>query len=85
MDAIPPAFAALVAIPVSLPQPAGHHPARGERAVLATGDVASFVVVVTIVTASISRDFVQEVRAQNAVEALRRSLVVQAIVLPACL
>ena len=32
----------------------------------ATGDVASFVVVVTIVTISITLDFVQEVRAQNA-------------------
>ena len=44
----------------------------------ATGDIASFVVVVTIVTISISLDFVQEVRAQNAVEALRRSVAVQA-------
>ena len=43
----------------------------------ATGDVASFVVVVTIVTASITLDFVQEVRAQNAVEALRRSVAVR--------
>ena len=46
----------------------------------ATGDVASFVVVVTIVTTSISLDFVQEVRAQNADEALRRSVAVQATV-----
>jgi Mg2+-importing ATPase len=46
----------------------------------ATGDVASFVVVVTIVTASITLDFVQEVRAQNAVDALRRSVAVQATV-----
>jgi P-type Mg2+ transporter len=46
----------------------------------ATGDVASFVVVVTIVTISITLDFVQEVRAQNAVEALRRSVAVQATV-----
>ncbi len=44
----------------------------------ATGDVASFVVVVSIVTISITLDFVQEVRAQNAVEALRRSVAVQA-------
>ncbi len=47
----------------------------------ATGDVASFVVVVTIVTSSMTLDFVQEVRAQNAVEALRRSVAVQATVL----
>ena len=47
----------------------------------ATGDVASFVVVVTIVSSSMTLDFVQEVRAQNAVEALRRSVAVQATVL----
>jgi Mg2+-importing ATPase len=46
----------------------------------ATGDVASFFIVVSIVTASITLDFVQEVRAQNAVEALRRSVAVQATV-----
>jgi P-type Mg2+ transporter len=68
------AFAALAAIPVSLPQPAGHHPARG-----------GLLVVVTIVTTSISLGFVPEVRAQNAVEALRRSVAVQASVLLACL
>jgi Mg2+-importing ATPase len=39
----------------------------------ATGDVASFLIVVVIVTISMTIDFVQEVRAQNAVEALRRS------------
>ena len=44
----------------------------------ATGDVASFIIVVTIVTISMTIDFVQEVRAQNAVEALRRSVAVQA-------
>jgi len=46
----------------------------------ATGDVASFLIVVTIVTISMTIDFVQEVRAQNAVEALRRSVAVQATV-----
>ena len=46
----------------------------------ATGDVASFLIVVTIVTISITLDFVQEVRAQNAVEALRRTVAVQATV-----
>jgi P-type Mg2+ transporter len=46
----------------------------------ATGDVASFVVIVCIVMLSIIFDFVQEVRAQNAVEALRRSVAVQASV-----
>src|SRR5271165_7149071 len=46
----------------------------------ATGDVASFVIVMTIVTISMTIDFVQEVRAQNAVEALRRSVAVQATV-----
>ena len=46
----------------------------------ATGDVASFFIVVTIVTISMTLDFVQEVRAQNAVEALRRSVAVQATV-----
>ena len=43
----------------------------------ATGDVASFLIVVAIVTISMTLDFVQEVRAQNAVEALRRSVAVQ--------
>jgi Mg2+-importing ATPase len=46
----------------------------------ATGDVPSFVIIITIVTLSIIFDFVQEVRAQNAVEALRRSVAVQATV-----
>jgi Mg2+-importing ATPase len=46
----------------------------------ATGDVASFFIVVTIVMLSMTLDFVQEVRAQNAVEALRRSVAVQASV-----
>lgn len=42
----------------------------------ATGDAASFLIVVTIVTISITLDFVQEVRANNAVEILRRSVAV---------
>jgi len=46
----------------------------------ATGDIASFVIVVSIVTISMTLDFVQEVRAQDAVEALRRSVAVQATV-----
>lgn len=45
-----------------------------------TGDVASFVIVMSMVTFSIALDFIQEVRAQNAVEALRRSVAVQATV-----
>ncbi len=43
-----------------------------------TGDVASFIIIMTIVLLSIVFDFVQETRAQNAVEALRRSVAVQA-------
>jgi Mg2+-importing ATPase len=43
-----------------------------------TGDVASFLIIAFIVTLSITLDFIQEVRAQNAVEALRRSVAVQA-------
>jgi Mg2+-importing ATPase len=46
----------------------------------ATGDAASFFIVVAIVTVSMTLDFVQEVRAQNAVDALRRSVAVQATV-----
>jgi Mg2+-importing ATPase len=46
----------------------------------ATGDVASFVIIASIVMLSMTLDFVQEVRAQNAVEALRRSVAVQATV-----
>ncbi len=47
----------------------------------ATGDVASFGIVALIVTLSITLDFVQEVRAQNAVDALRLSVAVKASVL----
>jgi P-type Mg2+ transporter len=47
----------------------------------ATGDIASFVIVTIIVTLSITLDFIQEVRAQNAVDALRRSVAVKASVL----
>lgn len=46
----------------------------------ATGDVTSFVIVATIIAISMTLDFVQEVRAQAAVEALRRSVAVQASV-----
>jgi Mg2+-importing ATPase len=46
----------------------------------ATGDVASFVIIFCIVMLSIIFDFVQEVQAQNAVEALRQSVAVQATV-----
>ncbi len=46
----------------------------------ATGDVASFVIIAAIVLISMTLDFVQELRAQNAVEALRRSVAVQASV-----
>jgi P-type Mg2+ transporter len=46
----------------------------------ATGDVPSFVIIAAIVLLSITFDFVQEVRAQSAVEALRRSVAVQASV-----
>jgi P-type Mg2+ transporter len=44
------------------------------------GDVASFVIVVTIVLLSMILDFMQETRAQDAIEALRRSVAVQATV-----
>ena len=46
----------------------------------ATGDVPSFIVIASIVLLSITLDFVQETRAQSAVEALRRSVAVQATV-----
>ncbi|MDR3516462.1 MAG: magnesium-translocating P-type ATPase [Azospirillaceae bacterium] len=46
----------------------------------ATGDVASFVIIASIVLLSVTFDFVQEARAQSAVEALRRSVAVQASV-----
>ena len=44
------------------------------------GDAASFFIVGAIVLMSITLDFFQEVRAENAVEALRRSVAVQATV-----
>jgi Mg2+-importing ATPase len=46
----------------------------------ATGDVPSFIIISCIVLLSIIFDFIQEVRAQNAVETLRRSVAVQATV-----
>jgi Mg2+-importing ATPase len=47
----------------------------------AAGDIASFVVVTLIVLSSVTLDFVQETRAQSAIEALRRSVAVKASVL----
>ena len=44
------------------------------------GDTASFLIVVVIVTLSVILDFVQEVHAQNAVDALRRSVAPKALV-----
>src|ERR1019366_763705 len=46
----------------------------------ATRGGPGFLVLVTIVAISMTIDFVQEVRAQNAVEALRRAVAVQAMV-----
>ncbi len=46
----------------------------------ASGDVPSFLIVVSIVMISMTLDFVQKVRAENAVEALRKSVAVQATV-----
>ncbi len=46
----------------------------------AAGDIASFVVIAVIVLLSTILDFVQEARAQNAVESLRHSVAVQATV-----
>lgn len=45
-----------------------------------TGDIASFVIILSIVMLSMAMDFVQEVRAQNAVVALRQSVAVRATV-----
>jgi Mg2+-importing ATPase len=47
----------------------------------ATGDVASFVIVVVIVVLSVVLDFVQESRAQNAVDALREQVALRTQVL----
>lgn len=47
----------------------------------ATGDVASFVIVVAIVVLSVVMDFVQEARAQNAVDALREQVALRAQVM----
>jgi len=44
----------------------------------ATGDIASFVIVVTIVVLSVVMDFVQEMRAQNAVDALQAKVALRA-------
>jgi len=46
----------------------------------AAGDMMSFIIVLSIVMLSMIIDFVQEMRAQNAVEALRRSVAVEATV-----
>lgn len=47
----------------------------------ATGDVASFIIITTIILLSVLMDFVQETRAQNAVDALRAKVAIQAQVL----
>lgn len=47
----------------------------------ATGDLASFVIIVTMVLLSVTLDFVQEVRAENTVDALRQSVAVNANVM----
>ncbi len=44
----------------------------------ATGDVASFVIVVTIVALSVVMDFVQELRAQSAIDALQKQVALHA-------
>ena len=44
----------------------------------AAGDVASFVIVAAIVAVSMTLDFLQETRAEDAVEALRRSVAIRA-------
>jgi P-type Mg2+ transporter len=46
----------------------------------AAGDATSFLIVVTIIALSTTLDFLQESRAHNAVDALRRSVVVRATV-----
>ena len=43
----------------------------------ATGNITSFVIVIVMVVLSVSLDFVQEMRAENAVEALRRTVAVR--------
>jgi Mg2+-importing ATPase len=43
----------------------------------ATGNVSSFVIVIVVVVLSVTLDFVQEMRAKNAVETLRRTVAVQ--------
>jgi len=43
----------------------------------ATGNVASFVIVIVMVVLSVTLDFIQETRAENAVEALRRTVAVR--------
>jgi Mg2+-importing ATPase len=44
----------------------------------ATGNVASFVIVIAMVVLSVTLDFAQEMRAESAVEALRRTVAVRA-------
>jgi Mg2+-importing ATPase len=44
----------------------------------ATGDVASFAIIVTIVVLSVTLDFVQQMRAQNAVDALQARVTLRA-------
>jgi P-type Mg2+ transporter len=48
----------------------------------ATGDVASFIIVATIVLLSVLLDFVQESRAQSAVDALREQVALRVHVFP---
>jgi Mg2+-importing ATPase len=43
-----------------------------------TGDTASFIIIVTIVVLSVVMDFVQEMRAQNAIDALQAKVALRA-------
>ena len=74
------AFTALAAVPRRFRNPLVIILLVASALSAANGDVASFVIIIFIVTLSITMDFVQEARAQNAVEALRRSVAVQATV-----
>jgi P-type Mg2+ transporter len=47
----------------------------------ATGDIASFVIIFCVITLSVTLDFTQELRAQNAIEALRQKVALRARVL----
>jgi Mg2+-importing ATPase len=66
-------------VPRAISQPACRILLVASALSAAAGDATSFLIVVTIIALSTTLDFLQEFRAHNAVDALRRSVAVRAM------